>query len=918
MNFSNYHIKFKGNKRIIFILIVAFVFAGTSSIAQIDSRNQAKPTKEQNDKKPKKKIKRVKSKKSPRQKGKKIYSNRKQINKAKRSRAKNVEKSPKGDITGRRVKPKKTPRRTVARPQPDTYKNRRIRTEKSRVGPAAPAVRTATKKGEKARTGDISGRKTVRQRSVKSSRRTPYVQPNPYTGRKVKTEKRRAKSNTRELRSIRSVSKPSESRRPQTRSRPVTATVAPKIRTKKNVYRSHERTGGEKSTDKDISGRKLRTKNKRTVRRQTGARPYASVSPYRGRKRYSEGQRFKRSRSLPASARSISRSSESYRRNNNYPTRKNYRTPRSSTVVKAKSVRSTADPSRRGEKPIFGKKYRPGSTRSISGQRQASRRRSPGPPVTLSGQRRRYAQKNTYQGKDRHFGENSTDKDIAGRRLRTRNYRSSKPNGAVSGFMPYYGRSAPKGSPKRYADKGGRRSNRGRWNNNGSPIFGKGRGPNQEAASAFKGKMPLSALPGFGGGKEGSYRGNIPARKIRKYGAGTEGSYSGRIKSSKPLVGGGSVSRHWNNKGQPIFGRGRSANGEAISRYRGKMPLSAMPSYGQSGESSYRGNIPAKNIRKYGAGLEGSYSGNRRAQKPLTGGGGSITRHWNNKGQPILGRGRGASGEAISKYSGKLPMSAMPSYGRSKEGAYAGKMKAKKPITGGGGSITRHWNNNNQPLPVSGRNANSEAIFNYSGKVKVEKNGGYKYSGEDYGRRKKLLVVYFGHEGGNMVAAKKSKKYNSVEIRGRTRSLTFLKLGNPTQGGLRREYANTSRNRNLPKNVKGSDRIRLSAAKGTERGRTTTLSFISLGNPTRGGLVYSPSKAKGRLHPSSKYTQSSRTRNSAEEKDQPIKLRIWWAKLFNKNASQPNQVKNKSRRPRYDKGEREIWETAEREDWYKN
>lgn len=892
-------------------------------MAQIDSRNQAKPAKAQNQPKSKekpKKVKRLKRKKSPKQKGNKTYSNRKQINKAKRSRAKNVEKSYKGDIAGRKVKTKRTPRTTVARPQPNTYKNRRIRTEKSRAGPPAPSVRTATKKGEKARTGDISGRKTVRQRSVKSGRKTPYVQPNPYTGRKIKTEKRRAKSNSRELRSIRSISKPSESRRPETRGRPVSATVAPKVRTNTHVYRSHERRGVEKSTNKDISGRKLRTKNKRTVRRQTGAIPYASVSPYRGRKRYKEGERFKRSRSLPASARSISRSSESgaYRRNNIYSTRKNYRTPRISGVVKAKRVRSTSDPSRKGEKPIFGKKYRSGSPRSISGQRQASRRRSLGPPVTLSGQRRRYAQKNTYQGKDRHFGERSTDKDIAGRRLRTRNYRSSKPNGAASGFMPYYGRSAPSGSPKRYADKGGRRSDRGRWNNNGNPIFGKGRGPNQEAASTFKGKMPLSALPGFGEGREGSYRGNIPARKIRKYGAGAEGMYSGRLKTTKPLVGGGSVTRHWNNNGQPLFGRGRSAIGEAISGYRGKLPLSAMPSYGQKGESSYRGNIPAKNIRKYGAGVEGDYSGSQKFKKPLTGGGGSITRHWNNNNQPLPGKGRNVNNEAMTSFRGKMPLSAMPSYGRGREGTYAGKMKAKKPLTGGGGSITRHWNNNNQPLPVAGRNANSEAMFNYTGKVKVEKNGGYKYNGEDYGNRKKLLFVYFGHEGGDMVATRKSKKDNSVEIRGRTRSLSFLKLGNPTHGGLRQEYSNTSRNRNLPKNIKGSDRIRLSSAQGTTRGRTRTFSFISLGNPTKGGLVYSPSQAEGRLHPSAKYTMSTKPRNSLEEKEQPIKIRIWWAKLFDKNANQPNQVKNKSRRPRYDKRERDIWETAEREDWYKN
>ena len=107
-------------------------------------------------------------------------------------------------------------------------------------------------------------------------------------------------------------------------------------------------------------------------------------------------------------------------------------------------------------------------------------------------------------------------------------------------------------------------------------------------------------------------------------------------------------------------------------------------------------------------------------------------------------------------------------------------------------------------------------------------------------------------------------------------------------------------------------------AEGLDNGRSRAFTFWAIGDPSQGGLMRSPTQAKGRLHPSSTYTASNRSRNSIEEKEQPIKLKIWWAKLFNKNGNQPDSVKEKPKRPRYDSGERSIWETAERENWYNN
>ena len=125
------------------------------------------------------------------------------------------------------------------------------------------------------------------------------------------------------------------------------------------------------------------------------------------------------------------------------------------------------------------------------------------------------------------------------------------------------------------------------------------------------------------------------------------------------------------------------------------------------------------------------------------------------------------------------------------------------------------------------------------------------------------------------------------------------------------------KNNKLPADLSGSQKYRIKGATGLNNGRARTFSFWAIGNPTKGGLVYSPMQAKGRMHPSSSYTLG-KPRNSVEEKNQPIKLRIWWTKLFKKNAAQPDAVKEKHHRPRFDKDERSLWETAERPNWYKN
>lgn len=969
------------------LLTMIFIFVGSESYSQIDSRNQIRPDKEKNFDDPEKPTKRLKSKKNPRFKGKKAYSNKKQIKRSRRARARQVDRSPKGDISGRKVETKRTPRRTEARPQPDPYKNRRIRTEKARAGTPVSEPRTATKKGERARTGDISGQSRVRQRSVKTASRPSYAQPNPYVGRKIRTEKSRAKSNKREIRSVRSATKPSESRKPNSRPRAVSATAAPKVKTKRNVYRNHERKGGEKSTDKDIAGRKIRTKNTRSSGQDAGTRVYSNVSPYTGRSKSKEGGRFESTR-RPSAPRSATRPAESssYGKSNLYATRKNSRSRTFTGAKKAKKVRSVSQPSRKGEKTIYGGKYNAGSVRSVSGYSQARSRKGPGTPVTLSGNRKRYKQKNTYQGKDRHFGENSSTKDIAGRNLRTRNYKSYNPTYGAAGFTQYQ-----KGGKKSkgYPSTSPRSGNRAGWNNGGSPIVGKGINANSEAISGYRGKMRASGVPRYGRGGESVYSGKTKAKTVRKYSGGQGSLFTGRRRAEKPIKGGGSITKGWNNGGSPIIGKGINANSEAISNYSGRLRASGSPKFGRGREgeysgrmrasqppkggggsitrhwnnsglplnpkgrngnsvaiSSYSGKMRASGMPRYSRSRESAYAGNMKAKKPFKGAGGSITRHWNNKGEPLSGQGRNAKNEASSNYQGKMSLNAMPSYSKGQEGVYAGNRKAKKPLKGGGGSITRHWNNKGEPLSGHGRYAKNEAISNYQGKMRLNAMPSYGkgdegvYSGDRKAKKPPKggggsITTHWNNKGepiegmgingtdkdilayqGKNKAPEKIKQSEGTE-RGRTKSLSFVRIGDPTHMGLQKEAHNKKVNNSLPKELSRKERLRMREADGLDNGKSRTFTFWAVGDPTQGGLVRTPSQAKGRLHPSAAYT-SGKSRNSIEEKEQPVKIKIWWAKLFKKNANQPDSVKEKPRRPRYDKGERSIWETAEREDWYNN
>lgn len=946
-------------KNLLLVFIFFFLIGlGQNSYAQIDSRNQEKPDKQEATS-PKKRKKVKKSKVDKRKaKGKKTYSNKKQVRKSKKSFKKGGDKGYDKSITGKKIrKPKTTPRQTYARPQPDPYKYRRIRTEKDRAGPPPKKVRTASKKGEVARTGDISGRKRIRQRSVSTNPRPVHAQPNTYRGRKLRTEKDRAYSNKKKINNVRSVSKPSESRKPKSTTRVVTATAPHRVKRKKNVYRNHEQRKGEQGSTKDIAGKKLRTKNYKSEKPSKGGRAMANPKIRSDKKK--SGERFKNHSLQSGGARSVSRSSESSQGGKTIDGQRNMRnfsSTRAKSVVQPKPPRSFGNRKKgTGEAAVFaGYSARKIRTSTKKSEDKPGRRKPKAPSISGTRVFKNRAV-HTYRGKDRRFsGEHSTNKDIAGRSLRTKNFKSRQPNYKSVGSVNFQSGSRHPSNKRYNRNPGESRSGRS-FNNGGNPLIRKRQGAGTSVATTFKGNV----FPrGMGNPNISVYRGNVKYQKPIKGGGSVttkwnnngsplpqrlddagHGRYAGNLKSYKPLKGGGSITTKWNNRGSPLPKRLDDAgHGKYAGNLKSHKPLKG----GGSITTKWNNNSSPLPKRLDDPG-HGKFAGNIKYTKPKKGGG-SVSKRWNNNKTPLPK---------------KLDD---PGHGK-----YAGNIKYTRPKKGGG-SVSKHWNNNGNTLPqklqgvgtaeattyqgnIFPRGMGNPKIGVYQGEIKSVKGKTKPYPtqefignvrivskkppkspGTEYGIARKIGGLKIGTAAGTMYSstAKNKENINIITAKvkknkmgpatgtklGKKTTFSFVKIGNPNVAGLVHKQKRLKVNNNLPNSLTRDQKGRVDAASGTKRGNDWALTFWEFGSPTHMGLVKHQARAKGKLHPSTKYNNGGD--NSIDEKQKVVSVKLMWAKIFKKNAGTPEPEKEFSHKLKYDKEERSIWETQEREDWYKD
>jgi hypothetical protein len=308
------------------------------------------------------------------------------------------------------------------------------------------------------------------------------------------------------------------------------------------------------------------------------------------------------------------------------------------------------------------------------------------------------------------------------------------------------------------------------------------------------------------------------------------------------------------------------------------------------------------------------FQGNIKTRKPLKGGGSISGTIWNNKGNPLARR-----------------------YEPFEGAQFQGNFKSQRVLKGAGGSISgTMWNNKGNPLA---RRYEPFEGTQFQGNFKAQralKGAGGSISGTIWNNKEKPLARrYEPFKGTQFQGALKSSQFKTpgqsegTEY-GRVKSVIFL---TPQKAKNYKPFVN----------VTGQGKP--TQSEGTEYGQTRKLFFMSPKSGSREntsvskknkpeninyGQVQSiffitPSKAKNykgyvskdpqilelftsrkQMHPSYSYTQGD-AKNAKEEKEKVFKFKVWWAKIFGSNGNQPQNLKSREKRPRYDKRESGIW-----------
>lgn len=527
----------------------------------------------------------------------------------------------------------------------------------------------------------------------------------------------------------------------------------------------------------------------------------------------------------------------------------------------------------------------------------------------------------------------AADRDLAGHRLRGKNYETPRPilsnptwryqKRVATGERPYKGPAAGghvsrtrtgrawRGDVARRAIRGGK-SPRG----SDRAFLGFLKGGGFRSASVPGEKRPGGALrgraPGMGAKGIGNWKGNIRSGRrgfndqgeeyrgnIRagRRGFGDQGEeYTGNIRSHRLLKGGGSVSgRVWNNKGLPIQGRAPGKGNKGIGysgnirvgkrgfnnqgeEYTGNIRQNRRRGFSDQGEE-YTGNIRTNGRRGFNDQGE-EYTGNIKARRPDKGGG-SRSGHWNNNNTPIQGRTPKGASARIAGYQGNIRVGRKGFQDQGEE--YAGNIKARRPDKGGGSVSGKLWNNDERPLPGKDYSY-AKNVSRYSGNMKAKKPG--TLSADN-----KKAANFSGDA--RMARGRYARNPNSADdaLPVEKASAANLRAGRSVRG--------VTRSWDYVKNPSSADE----AQRTREPGRAFARSADYQGNlkVKRFDLF-----GKSDLHPDAKFVKQNKN-NVPEEKDMLTNFKLWWARLFRKSETQPDHLKEKEGKPRYDKGEAGLW-----------
>ncbi|MBT1685382.1 hypothetical protein [Dawidia soli] len=507
--------------------------------------------------------------------------------------------------------------------------------------------------------------------------------------------------------------------------------------------------------------------------------------------------------------------------------------------------------------------------------------------------------------------------DIAGRRIRGKNFTSKKRTEGTP--ILYHGRR----KKARYGDHRYR-----------GAIPGGGA---RSATRSRTGTVPVQGrAPGIGARGLGNYQGDLKGRRRAKGGGSVSGglwnnngsaiagrrpretrpgTFQGNIKGRRPLKGGGSVSgRGWNNNGSAIAGRQPRdmRPGTFQGNIKGRRPLKGGGSVSGRGWNNNGSAIVSRRPRET---RYGNFQGNIKGGRPLKGGGSVSGRGWNNNGHAIAGR---------------RPR-------ETRYGNFQGNIKGGRPLKGGGSVSGRLWNNNESA--IAGRKPRETRYGNYQGTLKARgpepKPEAYKINGypgkmkrfsasPGFGDQGEEFTGYIRHRGLRKPYIRNEKAHEDALLKKRPSVAVDQVYGLQIPVKTRRYVKNKNAAEDATPKLSPTKTTR---AVGELQVKVKQYRYVRNGSSAEEALkVREPGKAFARatdyqgnikmkkytlfdkrgLHPDAKFVKINKN-NVDGERDMLTNFKLWWSRLFKKEETQPDHLKDKGHKPRYDKGEAGLW-----------
>jgi hypothetical protein len=557
-------------------------------------------------------------------------------------------------------------------------------------------------------------------------------------------------------------------------------------------------------------------------------------------------------------------------------------------------------------------------------------------------------------------GEKAITTDISGNPLRRKNYRTP-PNTIIQPKDPYANRKKSKGDRAyegtfRSGHVSASRQTERAWKGDvsGQPLRRRPSRPNEVAGK----RISSPDAPGRNPRLSGQMLGNKPLK-----GAGGSISASAKYRSNKPYNGrptklsvsgksrtypfkpngGGSISasaRYRNN--QPIRakapGMGAAAQAKSQNRMSGIKPKSGAGG-SISASARYRSNQPIRaKAPGIGAAAQAKSQNRMSGIKPKSGGGGSVSgKLWNNNNRPVDVRAPGIGGNALAVYQNRIRVKGPTKFFNSDGQTYYKGSGAERARKGNLTATGQTWNNNNQPLPAPnyGKTANKVAKFQGNAKVKEPEKGGGSVSGKLWNNKGRPIEVRIPKgkraaevEGMQVLVKAKETGTKPKAVKGSMPGLAPTKATvraseysrgmkaywsykhNPSSADEAQKTFAPSKNfirasdfsgrTRLTKNYRHNPMSNEKALKVIAPGRAYARITDYQGN------VKMKKYNDKRLLPDSKFAHSNQN-NVKHERTIMTDFKLLWAKIFKKNGTQPDAVKEKAVRPRYDKRERELW-----------